>query len=143
MSGKEYLQQLKINDSIIKNLQQEKEYLTDTLYSVSSQSYDGKVQSSRDNDRMGTIFAKIDEKEREIEEKIDSFIDFRMKVVDEINKLSNSKHIKILYNRFVLFKSLYDISDELDRTYSCVTSLLCVALKEFEKVHKDMLKMAK
>ena len=62
MTAKEYLHSIKIKDAIINNLQHDKEDLRDMLYSLGGTEGGDRVQNSRNNDKFGTLYARIDDK---------------------------------------------------------------------------------
>lgn len=140
MTAKEYLQQVEIKDAAIDNMSRDKENLIAMLYSLGGASDGDRVQSSRDNDKFGTLYSKIDEKERQIDEKIDELIDFRLKVSEEINKLPDERYMKLLHRRYVQLLSWEMIAVELEYSYQYVISLHGDALQKFAEIHKDLLK---
>lgn len=139
MTAKEYLQQVKNRDAEIDNLQRDKEMLCEMLYSLGGTGDGERVQSSRNNDKFGTLYSKIDEKEREIAEKIDMLVDFKLKVSGEINALNDSRYVKLLHRRYIQLKSWELIAVELGYTYAYVIELHGNALQEFEKTYKILL----
>ena len=141
MTAKEYLQQVKVKDARIKNLQRDKAALRGILFSLGGSGVEGdRVQTTPDHDKLGTIYAKIDEKERQITESIDNLIDFRFKVSSEINKLDDGRYIDVLYRYYVLCQGWSQIADEMGYNIRYVQQLNGQALLEFNRIHADMLK---
>lgn len=140
MTAKEYLQQVRRKDTVINNLMRDKEGLIATMYLLGGSGEGVRVQSSRNNDRFGTLYSRIDEKEREITEKIDALVDFKLKVSGEINALSDDRYIKVLYKRYILFESWERIAVELEYNVRHIQRLHGQALIEFEDVYKNILK---
>lgn len=141
MTAKEYLQQVKVKNARIQNLQRDKLALRDMLYSLGNSGGDGeRVQTTPDKDKLGTMYAKIDEKEREITASIDDLIDFRFKVSEEINQLDDGRYIDVLYRCYVLDQGWKQIAGEMGYNIRYVQQLNGQALLEFQKVHGDMLK---
>lgn len=143
MNAREYLERVKHHEAVIRNLQQTKEDLKGTLYSLGGSSYDVKVQTSKSVDRIGDIYAKIDEKEQELAKKIEEHIEFKTKVVNEINALSESTLITVLYERYINGKCWEKVSEDIGYSWAQTHRMHKNALAEFEKVHADMLKIAK
>ena len=56
MTAKEYLQQVKHKDAEIKNLCRDKESVKEMLYSLGGMPDGERVQSSRNNDKFGTLY---------------------------------------------------------------------------------------
>lgn len=140
MTAKEYLHSIKIKDAIINNLQHDKEGLREMLYSLGGTNEGERVQSSRDNDKFGTLYSRIDEKEREITRRIDELIDFKLKVSDEINALPDSRYSAVLHKRHIQFQSWGRIAGDLNYTVQYVQKLNGEGLLMFEEIHADMLK---
>ena len=144
MTAKEYLQQVKAKDAEIKNLKQSIEQLHETLISVGGISYGDKVQTSRNNDKFGTVFSRIDEKQAELEDKIMDCIDFRLKVSSEINALSDARYMEVLHKRYLENKCWSEIA--CDMGFSDASGLGRYAqiihgkaLIAFEEKYADML----
>lgn len=134
MTAKEYLLQVRRKEAIINRLRCDKENLRQILYSLGGTQDGGKVQTSRNNDRFGSIYAKIDEKDCMIVRKIDELIDFKVKVSDEISTLSDPKYIEILHRRYVRFQSFEQIAVDMRYSYRYVTKMHGYALQEFQKI---------
>lgn len=139
MTAKEYLQQVKSKDAEIDNLHVDKEGLIAMLYSLGGGNEGERVQSSRNNDKFGTLYSRIDEREREITEKIDALVDFKLNASDKINVLSDDRYKKLLHKRYIQYKSWEMIAVELGYTYAYVIELHGYALQEFSKTYKNLL----
>lgn len=139
MTAKEYLEQVRHKQAEIGNLKRDKEAVKDMLYSLGGGE---RVQSSRNNDKFGTLFSRIDEMERKIDDKIIDLMQFRMKVSEQINALDNVSYITILNCRYIHFQSWEKIArsafDE-ERNVRSVQKLNGLALQEFEKKYAVML----
>ena len=139
MTAKEYLQQVKRKDAAINNLQRDKECLTQMMYSLGGAGDGERVQSSRNNDKFGTLYSRIDEKEREMTEKIDALVDFKLKVSEEINALPDDRYITILHKRYICFDSWERIAIDMQYNVRYVQHLHGQALIEFEKMYCEIL----
>lgn len=141
MTAKEYLEQVRHKQAEIGNLKRDKEAVKDMLYSLGGGEGE-RVQSSRNNDKFGTLFSRIDEMERKIDDKIIDLMQFRMKVSEQINALDNVSYITILNCRYIHFQSWEKIArsafDE-ERNVRSVQKLNGLALQEFEKKYAVML----
>lgn len=142
MTAKEYLEQVRHKQAEIGNLKRDKEAVKDMLYSLGEAAKAKRVQSSRNNDKFGTLFSRIDEMERKIDDKIIDLMQFRMKVSEQINALDNVSYITILNCRYIHFQSWEKIArsafDE-ERNVRSVQKLNGLALQEFEKKYAVML----
>ena len=140
MTAKEYLHSIKIKDAIINNLQHDKEDLRDMLYSLGGTEGGDRVQNSRNNDKFGTLYARIDDKEHEITEKIDELVDFKLRVSDEINALPDSRYSAVLHKRHIQFQSWRRIAADLNYNIRYVQQLNGEGLLMFVEMYADMLK---
>ena len=68
MEAKDYLGQVKSRETKIRNLRRDREGIVNMLYSVRGAGEGERVQSSRNNDKFGTLYGRIDEMEREIDQ---------------------------------------------------------------------------
>ncbi|MDO4333072.1 MAG: hypothetical protein Q4C58_10365 [Eubacteriales bacterium] len=139
MTAKEYLQQVKMKDSEIENLKYDIQQLREMAALPGGISYGDKVQTSRNNDKFGTLYSRIDEKERKIVEKIDELVDFKLKVSEEINALSDVRYINILHRRHIKFQSWGTIASDMSYNIRYVQRLYDKALIAFEEKYADML----
>lgn len=142
LTAKEYLLQVRRKEAIINRLRCDKENLRQILYSLGGAQDGERVQTSRNNDRFGSIYAKIDEKDCMIARRIDELIDFKVKVSDEISTLSDPKYIEILHRRYVRFQSFEQIAVDMGYSYRYVTKMHGYALLEFQKTAMKRMKNA-
>lgn len=133
MTAKEYLEQVKAKEAVIKNLERDRANLLSMMYSIGSVGNKERVQSSKDPDKFGTLYGKIDEKEREIASEISKLIDFKLKISSEINKMKDERYIELLHRRYIEYESLNEISIDMQYSLKHVTQLHKRALQEFEK----------
>ena len=92
--------------------------------------------TSPNQDKIGTNIAKIDEMERKLDEIIDDYIALKEKIKQQINKLPKEKHKIILYEKYIKFKSISEISKKMDMTDRGCKKAHKKALEEFEKINK-------
>ena len=143
MQVKEYLELVTVHKNIIRNLENSIKDLNDMLYSLGGSNYNTKVQTSRTNDKMGELVAKIDDRQRELQKELDKYIDFRTKVENEINALEDSTGSRVLYNRYIRSMMWEDIANDMIYSIKTVHLYHNKALKEFENKYCTMLKNAR
>lgn len=140
MTAKEYLQQVKVKDARIRNLQRDIAALRWLMFSLGNSSVEGeRVQTSPDPDKFGTLYSKIDGKERQIVESIDDLVDFKLRVTEEIGQLKDDRYIDILYRKYILCQSWKEIATEKEYSIRYAQNLNGQALLEFAKTYADML----
>ena len=133
MTAQEYLEQVKVKEAAIKNLERDRTNLVAMMYSMGGTGSGERVQSSKDPDKFGTLYGKIDEKEREIVNEISKLIDFKLKVSSEINNLKDGRYIELLHRRYIEHESWNAISIDMQYSLKHITKLHRRALQEFEK----------
>lgn len=149
MTAKEYLQSVKDADTDIKRMIEDLNMMRETMYSIQGVQIGGdRVQTSLTGGaKFEGTFLKIDEKERQIQQKINDLIDFKLKVSEQISGLKNPTHKRVLHMRYLQFKKWYDIGVEMgykvdEERRSCgalVRYFHPEALKAFEAKYHDML----
>ena len=113
MTAQEYLEQVKVKEAAIKNLERDMTNLVAKMYSMGGAGSGERVQSSKDPDKFGTLYGKIDEKEREIVNEISKLIDFKLKVSSEINNMKDGRYIELLHRRYIEHESWNAISIDI------------------------------
>ena len=71
------------------------------------------VQSSSGLDRMERTIAEIVDLEKEIDEMIDRYSEYKNYVIKRIDKLPNERSRDVIYDRYILFMSFSEISAQL------------------------------
>ncbi len=129
--AREYLQRLQQLDVAINQKIEELSDLRAISKKISSLDYSkDRVQicPQRDASFTENVVRMID-LEYEINWEIDVFVE---------EKQQNSKHIEILYQRYVKFKRLEQIAVDMNYTYQYVRELHGQALQEFENTYTNL-----
>ena len=71
------------------------------------------VQSSSGLDRLERTIAEIVDLEKEIDEMIDRYSEYKNYVIKRIDKLPNERSRDVIYDRYILFMSFSEISAQL------------------------------
>ena len=142
MDAKEYLGQVKRREARVRNLRRDREGIVNMLYSLGGAREGERVQSSRNNDKFGTLYGRIDEMEREIDSQITDLMRFQLKVSMEINELKTDKYMTVLNCRYIHFMSWEKIAEsafDVKYTVRHILKMHGYALLEFQEVHREML----
>lgn len=141
MKPKEYLQKLRKLNVTIDQKVKELDDLKKTLTTIGSFDYSkDRVQSSASGDPpFVKTLMKIYDLESEIDAEIDKLVDDKHQIINQIHELPNPKHIDILYKHYVEFKRLEIVAVEMNFTYQYIVELHGDALKEFQRIHNDLL----
>lgn len=135
MQAKQYLKELKRLDTCINQKLQEKSALY--THTGTSRSGQERVQASGDADRMPDLIQRIVNLEAEINRQIDTFVDLKHQIINQIQTLESETFLALLFKRYVEFKSLEQIAVEMHYTYPYVRKLHGYALREFQRVWED------
>lgn len=135
MQAKQYLKELKRLDTCVNQKLQEKS----ALYTRTGTSWSGqeRVQASGDAGRMPDLIQRIVSLEAEINRQIDTFVDLKHQMIDQIQALESETFVALLFKRYVEFKSLEQIAVEMHYTFPYVRKLHGYALREFQRVCGD------
>lgn len=133
MTAKEYLQQIRRIDIIIKHKTDELNSFRSTLPLLPSQDLSSdRVQTSA---ACEAEYTRSIERILEMEAEIDKYKAARDKILSQIHGMSNINHMQVLYKRYVECKRLETIAHEMG--YSCdhVRRMNWQALRDFEGCH--------
>ena len=132
MTAQEYLGQVEQKIIAVKNINSGINNLREILISIGGADSGERVQTSRNNDKFGSIFARIDEKERIMNEKSQELIEFTAKVENQICSMENPQYMLLLHKKYVLLEPLKQIATEMNFTYRYVLKRV---RPQFLKVH--------
>lgn len=133
MTAQEYLGQVEQKIMAVRNINSGINNLREVLFSLGGTGSGERVQASRENDKFGSIFAKIDEKERIMDKKSQELIEFTTKVDSEICSMENPQYMMLLHKRYILLEPLKQIAAEMDFAYRYIVKLHGLALQAFEQ----------
>ena len=129
---KEYLRQLHRLELCIEQRQGELNRLRE-LIGCNAIDYGERIQTSPSADSIPNEVIRRAELEADISRKIERFLQLKHKIINEIQSLDNAVYVKILYMRYVEYKSLDEIAEKMNYSYRQVLRLHGTALKEFRK----------
>lgn len=134
MKAKDYLNQIRIIDKIIKCKQEEINNLRNQLL-YKGIVYGDKVQSGNVvDDITAKLIAKIVDYDNELHADIRKMLEIRKDVMDTINQLNHEPTISILYKRYFHFIKWEQIAMEEGYTFQWVHKLHSKALIEIERI---------
>ena len=139
MTPKEYLRQLRVFSIKIQQKKDELEGLKAAAENVSASIDNERVQTSP-KDRMPEDISRIVDLENEIREDTHRLIFMKDKIINEIHKLNNPVYIEILYKRYVEYKSLEEISVEMNYSYRQIKRLHGITLQAFRRFYPEKFK---
>lgn len=140
MTAKEYLEQVKDKEIQVKNVQKKLERLREISVSIGAVQYDTtKVQTTHTVDKIGDLYAKIDEQQQLLNDMIFDFVEFKMQLVEEIYQLNDDRYIEVLCRRYIYLHSWKKIIDDLNYNGRYVFHIHGAALNEFYQMYKNKL----
>jgi hypothetical protein len=134
MTAKEYLMQLQFLDKKIHNKLSEVYQLRALATSASVAIGSDKVQTSKQKDRMGDAIANIVDKEREANREIKRFLIKKKEIISVIETTENLNHYDLLFKRYVEYKTLRMIQNEMGYSLQHVKRMHKEALDEIKKI---------
>jgi hypothetical protein len=137
MTTKEYLNQIERLDKMITNKLSEIYQLKIMACSITVSGNSERVQTSGNQDKLGSTIAKIVDLERETDELVDSLVDKRKEILRQIDNMKNIDHYDVLHKHYVERRTFQDIADSENWSIRQVFNIHGRALQEFEKMYGD------
>lgn len=137
MTTKEYLNQIERLDKMITNKLSEIYQLKIMACSITVSGDSERVQTSGNQDKLGSTIAKIVDLERETDELVDSLVDKRKEILKQIDNMKNIDHYDVLHKHYVERRTFQDIADSENWSIRQVFNIHGRALQEFEKMYGD------
>lgn len=133
MKHKDCLRRLRKLDMSINQKIKERDSLRDAATRISGANYarDPVTGGRKQCAGYTGVVERIVDLEREIEAEIDRFVDERHETINRIQSLENPIHADILFQRYVEYKPLYQIANEMRYSYSHTRRLFGKALRVF------------
>jgi hypothetical protein len=131
--AKEYLKQVETLDAKIQQKKIELDSLKGNAIGLGAFDYSKeKVQTSASESISGKI-AKYVDFERELQEDIVRFAELKHRVINQIHSLNNPIYMKILFKKYIEYKGLKEISEELGYSYDHIRRVHGWALLDFQR----------
>lgn len=138
MTPKEYLSQLRLTDIQIKQCQMQLDEIETQMIGVRSMDYSAdRIQSSPVQDKWSAKMDKVIRIQDKLVTLKGQLIVKRDKIVRQINSLDRPEYVEILFLRYVEYKTLLEISEELNYDYDHLRHLHGRALQAFGRAQKQ------
>lgn len=111
MDAKEYLNQIKVYNIRIRQMQEELARLESIANNTTSGINPDKVQTSPDKSKREKAIVKMVDLKKRLTAMIVEQEEKRIEIMEEIHRLSDSRYIEILYLRYVKEIRVEDIAD--------------------------------
>ena len=134
MTTKEYLGQISRLNRMIQNKLQEICQLKVLACNVTISNEIERVQTSPDNDKIGSVVSKIVDKEKEV----DKMIEKRASIVKQIESIPDTNCYDVLAKRYILGKDYKVISVENKTSIRQIRRLHDKAVNDFEEMFGEV-----
>lgn len=128
MTAKEYLGQARRLQDLIRSHMEELDFLRTFAVNISYSLSGDKVQSGKQQDKIGETVAKIIDMEDKIQEEISRFLDLQAEIRTVIKALPNQEAVLILRLRYLEFLDWEEIAERL-----------CYSLRQIHRKHNEAL----
>lgn len=99
----------------------------------SPQLREDKIQTSIDTDKMSRVMCDIIDEEHELDQLRAEYLELQVKVLDKIERIDVDLQRKVLKMKYLDFKSLPDIGEELHYSYEHIRRTHKKALQNYKK----------
>ena len=134
MTTRQYLSQIEKYDNLIHNKIIEEEQLNILSMSVESAPIGEKVQTSSKQDPMGDMVAKIIDLREEISKMATDFLEQKQEIIRTIEAVEDPILYDVLFKRYVEYKTLLNIADELGYSEVTIKRLHLKAVKAIKNI---------
>lgn len=140
MTAKEYLNKIREIDNEINDKQAELDDLREMSTTLKSFQMGERVQSSPEPDKIGHTIAKIMDKQNEINDMIDRYIDQKDEARKYIDQMEDLNERKVLRRRYLKGMKWEDICVDMSFSWRQIHYIHSKALNSFEdctKMHRS------
>lgn len=132
--AKAWLQQVKLYDTHIDNRLEELSRLKTLATQITSSIKPVPVFGSGNQDKLGSIVAKIIDLESEINEAVDNYVDKRREIGRAVEQLQDADQVAVLHKRYFEYMPWEQIALEMHMSYRNVCYIHGRALQALEEV---------
>lgn len=137
MDTKQYLRQIERLDKMIQNKLSEIYQLKTMACGVTVSNNKERVQVSYDKDRLGNAVSKIIDLEKDVDRLVNTFIDKRSKIIEQIDGMEDPNMYHVLFLRYVAKKNFDEIAKEMNYSRMQINRIHGNALMEFERKYGE------
>lgn len=134
MDAKEFLLQPHRLEVLIRNKIIEADRWRDLALSITASMGGEKVQSSGSQQKMADKINKYLDYEKETDSLIDKLIDTRNEVVRVIEEIENPFYLDLIHRKYIQYKTLDQIAEEMDKSYDAIKKAHGRALQEVREI---------
>jgi hypothetical protein len=136
LDAKEFLNQPKKLDLLIKNKLIERQQWRDLALGITANMEGERVQSSGSQQKMADAIVKCIDMEAEIDSLVDRFIDKKKEVVQVIEQVDSPIEYDILHRIYIQYMTLQDVADHYGKEYGWATTTHGRALRSVQEIRE-------
>lgn len=136
LDTKEFLNQPKKLDLLIKNKLIEKQQWRDLALGITANMEGERVQSSGSQQKMADAIVKCIDMEAEIDRLVDRFIDKKREVVQVIEQVESPIEYDLLHRHYIQYHTLQEVADHYGKEYGWATTTHGRALKSVQEIRE-------
>lgn len=138
MNAKGYLRQIEMMDIEIEQKSAELEELKSRAMSLGAGDGGGARSSGR-FDRVSALVSQYIDAERELDAEINKCTKLKQQIISQIRQMGDTRYRKIIYKRYVEYKPLEQIAEEMHFAYGYIRRMHGQALAAFsDKFPKEV-----
>lgn len=141
MNAKEYLESIRMMDTIINGLLKERDQLSGLRYKITQELNPVRVSGGGKHEGFTGASNSLIDLEDVINREIDRYADMKKEAMGLLKQLKNPKHYEVLHRHYILFEDFDKIAEEMGKKYRGVPytwrnacSMNGRALQVFQKV---------
>ena len=136
METKEFLNQPKKLDLLIKNKMIEKQQWRDLALRITTNMEGERVQSSGSKQKMQDAIIKCVDMEAEIDRLVDLLIDKKREVVQIIEQVESPIEYDVLHRIYIQYNTLQEVADHYGKEYGWATTTHGRAMKSVQEIRE-------
>ena len=134
MDAKTFLSQVKKLEFMIQNKLLEKKRWKEIALGITANMDGERVQSSGGKSKMADAIEKCVDMEAEIDSLVDKLIDTKKDVIKTIESLDSTCEYQVVHLKYIQDKTFEEIADEMNRSYTAITTIHGRALVSVQKI---------
>lgn len=132
--AKDYLMQIRLLDTQIDCMLSNVDSLRESLLRITPTLKQDVVTGGSSHDRMSSTIAKIVDLEKEINVKVDAYIDKKAQIIRLLEKVRNPDYLKVLQLRYIDYNTFEEMALEMHYSHCWICRLHGRALQTFAKI---------
>lgn len=138
MTAKEYLEKVRKNSYLVKQMTQELEEIHSDIYTLQATGVSEKVSGSNTSD-LADKYIKVEGYKQKVASELAVMVHLRSEAKELIKALPDNKYQAVLYARYINNLKWEDVTDAVNMGWSQTFETHNAAIKAFEALHHEFL----